>query len=118
MGSIFRTYGTKKKLYDTYVYDLSINNGLNWNQTSLNNKTIISIAISGNYIYAVDDSGVNLSTNNGTNWNKIYLNNDLRSIAAYGNNIFAGSGISGVFVSTNNGTNWTQTSLNNNIPKP
>ncbi len=94
---------------------LSTNNGTNWTQTGLNNKTIWSLATLGNNIFAGTDLGVYLSTNNGTNWTQTAFNHQsLYSLATHGNNIFAGCGIDqGVWLSTNNGQNWTQTYFNN-----
>ncbi len=104
----------------------STNNGQNWNQIALNDKSVHSIAISGNnpedsgqVIFAgTYDYGVWLSTNNGQNWTQTTLNNQwVVSLAVSGNNIYAGTwgypNPTGVWLSTNYGTNWTQTALNN-----
>jgi hypothetical protein len=100
----------------TGVY-LSINNGTNWTQTSLNNRHVLSLAVNGNNVFAgTVIYGVYLSTNNGSNWSQTSLNNQyIYSLAVNGNNIFAGTNLpgNGVYLSTNNGTNWIQTSLNN-----
>jgi hypothetical protein len=79
----------------------------------LNNRSIHSLAVLGNNIFAGTDYnyGVYLSTNNGTNWTQTSLNNVfVWSLAVLGNNIFAGGG--GVYISSNNGTSWTLTALN------
>ena len=80
----------------------------------MGNIVILSLAYSGNNIFAGTSAGVYLSTNNGANWTQTSLNNQyVLSLAVNGNYVFAGCGGSGVYLSTNNGTNWTQTSLNN-----
>ncbi|MCX7833363.1 MAG: T9SS type A sorting domain-containing protein, partial [Ignavibacteria bacterium] len=88
----------------------SNSNGISWTQTELNNKTVYSLAISGNYIFAgTSGNGVYLSTNNGINWTQTALNNQsVYSLAISGNYIFAGTSGSGVYLSTNNGTSWIQ----------
>lgn len=99
---------------------LSTNNGTNWNAAGLDSNHILSLAISGNNIFAgVNGKGVFLSTNNGTSW--IAINNGLTvaltsPVGSYGiwdawglainrGVIFAGTD-SGVFVSVDNGVNW------------
>ncbi|MBN1633090.1 MAG: T9SS type A sorting domain-containing protein [Ignavibacteria bacterium] len=79
-----------------------------------NNQYVISLATSGNNIFAgTYGSGVYLSTNNGQTWTQTTMNNkDVYSLAISGNNIFAGTG-NGVYMSTNDGQSWTQTTLNN-----
>jgi len=94
---------------------LSTDNGSNWTQFALNNRTVYSLVVNGNYIFAgTDQYGVYLSTNNGSSWIQTALNNlSVRSIAINGNYIFAGIWGYGVYLSTNNGSNWTQIGLNN-----
>ena len=108
-------------LYPNYtgVY-LSTNNGVNWDQTALNNREIFALATLGNNIFAgtgnspVGTGGVYLSTNNGANWTQTGLNyHTIRSLAILGTTVFTGTMDSGVYRSTNNGTNWILTSLNN-----
>jgi hypothetical protein len=101
---------------NTYGVYLSTNDGTSWAQTSLNNKEIRALAISGNNILAgcYYYQGVFLSTNNGITWTQTALNNQsVISFATSGNNIFAGTFGNGVYRSTNNGQIWTQTGLNN-----
>ena len=111
-------------IYPTYtgVYK-STNNGVNWTQTALNNRTVIALATLGNNIFAGADNepdgavGVYFSTNNGINWTQTGLNHHyIRTIAILGTTVFAGTTDSGVFCSTNNGTMWILTSLNNRYP--
>ena len=75
-------------------------------QTALNNQAILSLATSGNNIFAgTFPNGVWLSTNYGTTWTQTALNNQtIYSLAVSGNNVFAGTWTNGVWISTNNGT--------------
>jgi hypothetical protein len=76
---------------------------------------ILSLAISGNNIFAGSDyNGLFLSTNNGKSWTQTALKDKkVYSLAISGNNIFAGCEYNqGVYLSTNNGNSWTQTGLN------
>ncbi len=91
-----------------------------WVQMSngMGNKTVRSLAYSGNNIFAGIYSatgGVYLSTNDGITWSE--PTSDIpyvMSLTTYNNYIFAGSGLnSGIFLSTDNGENWIQTSFNN-----
>ncbi len=93
---------------------LSTNYGTTWIRT-LNNQTVYSIIINGDYIFAgTEQHGIYRSVNNGLNWLQTALNNQqVRSFAVSGNNIFAGTYYNGVFLSTNNGDTWVQTALNN-----
>jgi type IX secretion system substrate protein len=94
----------------------SVNDGLNWSQTSLSSESVWSMEVSGNYIYAGTGNGVFVSTNNGLSWVQTALNNEsIDALAVSGNNVFAGTFASGVFRSTNNGESWTQTALNSLI---
>lgn len=98
---------------------LTTNNGSNWTQTALNNKSVNSLAVKGSNIFAGTlDSGLFISTNNGSSWTKTSLSiSNVKSLSVNGNDIFAGSGSSGgsggVYKSSNNGSNWAQTSLIN-----
>ncbi len=82
------------------------------------NKTVWSIAVNGNNIFAgvnnspLGSGGVYLSTNNGDFWSQTSLNNkSVWSLAVSGNNIYAGT--NGVYLSTNTGQNWAQTGMSN-----
>jgi hypothetical protein len=102
---------------NTGVY-ISTNYGVNWSQTSLNNKSIGALVVLGTNIFAGTESGVFKSTNNGNNWTQTALNNrNVGTLAVNANIIYAGSydpvNPNGVILSTNNGASWTQTSLNN-----
>lgn len=98
---------------------ITTDNGNNWTQTALNNKSINSLAVKSNNVFAGTLSdGLFISTNNGSSWTLTSLNIPIvKSLSVNGNDIFAGSGSSGgsggVFKSSNNGSNWTQTSFNN-----
>lgn len=94
---------------------ISANNGLNWAQTSLTSKTVLSFALNGIYIFAgtFNNNGIYLSTNNGLNWTRTDSLNFIPttwSLAISGINTFAGTD-SGVYRSTNNGLNWSATSF-------
>jgi len=97
---------------------LSTNNGLNWVQTSLTNKTVWSLAENENYIFAGTDlDGVYLSTDKGFNWTQTSLNIETAlSLAVKGNYVFVGDASLGtggrLYLSTNNGASWNQTPLN------
>jgi hypothetical protein len=99
---------------------LSTNNGTSWTQTSLNNKAIQAIAVSGTNLVVsassggrlVDSAFVFLSTNNGTNWSAVdtlppYTH--FNSLVFSGTNLFAGNYAmnGGVYLSTTTGTSWT-----------
>jgi len=83
-----------------------------------NNKSVNTLAISGDNIFAAAYSyGVYLTTNNGVYWMQTSLNNHHTiSLAVYSSYVFAGvenncQNSSGVYRSTNNGINWIQTAF-------
>jgi hypothetical protein len=90
---------------------ISSNNGNSWTQSNISNNAVLSLAISGNNIYAgTNVSGVLISTNNGTTWSQTSLNNRfVFSLAASGNYVMAGVNDSGIYVSSNNGNSWLKT---------
>lgn len=94
---------------------VSSNNGNNWTQTSLNNKTVWTFALIGTTIYAGSDGfGVFQTINKGVNWTQTTLNNySITALVSNGDNIYAGTAFNGIYRSTNKGSSWTQTSLNN-----
>ena len=98
---------------DSFGIYLSTDNGMSWNQTSLNNECVNSILTLGNYIFAgTGGNGIFLSTNNGTNWNHVGFDNKYAvSFAVIGNHIFAAVQPDGLYSSTDNGMNWVLTSL-------
>jgi photosystem II stability/assembly factor-like uncharacterized protein len=94
---------------------LSNNNGNNWTGTSLNNKSVYSLALDGSNAYAGTGGGVYYSRDSGYTWTRSPLNNDLvYSLAVAGSVVYAGTELNGVFLSTNNGLNWSQ--LNDGLP--
>jgi len=98
---------------DSGVY-VSTNNGMNWTQSSLNNRIIYALAVTGSNVYAGADNGygVYISTNNGSNWSQTSLNNyGVLSLYLNGNSIYAGLLGYGVQISTNYGANWSNSSL-------
>jgi hypothetical protein len=91
----------------------STDNGSTWSKTTLNNRTVTALTLSGNSIYAgtFNDpvTGVYISTDNGDTWAQSTLNNvNIYSMAASGNYIFAGTAENGVYASSNNGVSWIQ----------
>ena len=82
-----------------------------WQQVNsglLDNVSVLSIGIKGNYIFAGTlDQGMFLSTNSGNTWILTDLTRDfwVNSIEISGNDIFAAT-TGGVFLSTNNGSTW------------
>lgn len=118
VGILSLTSSTNKIFAGSYASQgvwISTDNGVNWNQTSLNNRTVYSLASIDNNVFAGTETyGIYLSTNSGVNWSQTALaNRSVRSILINGNNIFAGTDTYGVYLSTNNGSSWIQTSLNN-----
>ena len=93
--------------------------------TGLTVGDVITIATSGNNIFAGTGGGVFLSTNNGNSWKAVnnglsfkpaahpYRLYTIYSLAISGSNIFAATGNGGVFLSTDNGNSWT--AVNNGL---
>jgi hypothetical protein len=106
---------------------ISTDNGLNWTQTSLNNRTITSFTVIGNNLYAGaagTGRGVYLSSDNGLSWTQLLPGgyNNITSLFAFGNSIFAGGDSSNagetnysILRSTNSGNYWSQ--INRNLIK-
>lgn len=92
----------------------SADNGYSFPQTSLQDKVVLSLASSGNILFAgTQNEGIYLTTNNGTNWSQTSLNNQrVQALATSGSFIFAGT-IDGIFVSSDHGSSWVQSPLNN-----
>jgi len=93
----------------------SPDNGYTFNHTSLEGKTVLSLVIVNNFIFAgTQNEGVYVSANNGANWTQSSLNNQtIKSLAAGSGFIYAGTLSNGVYISSNNGADWVQSSLNN-----
>jgi photosystem II stability/assembly factor-like uncharacterized protein len=89
---------------------ISTNNGNSWTQSVLNNRTIQSLAVDSNNLFAGSDS-IYHSTNSGISWSVLPLpeGRPAYSLALNGNRLFAGS-ISRIFQTTNIGLSWMQTS--------
>jgi photosystem II stability/assembly factor-like uncharacterized protein len=82
-----------------------------WVQTNgLNNRIVYKLAISGDNIFSVTDSGAYRSTNNGTDWTQLGLNKLVYAIAVSGNKVFA-IDVYSMFFSTDNGTTWTKVNI-------
>jgi photosystem II stability/assembly factor-like uncharacterized protein len=83
-----------------------------WQATNGPNKSISSLTIHDNNIFAASSLGygIYLSSNNGSSWTQV--NNGLpsfplvNSLTSSGNNILAGTN-HGVYLSSNNGNTWT-----------
>jgi Secretion system C-terminal sorting domain len=107
---------------------LSTAQGDSWSLKKINfidsssSKSIWSILINGNEIYAATDQGIFLTTDIGDNW--IVKNNGLpidtltnliriKTLAIKGDKIYAGTENEGVYMSTDNGDNWV--SKNNGL---
>jgi len=76
-----------------------------------NNKTIWSIAVLGNKVFAGTYYGIYVSTDNGDNWTVTQMNNVQGNVLyVSGSNLYAGTN-QGIYLSTNEGVNWTQTGL-------
>ncbi len=87
----------------------SSNCGLNWSQTSLNNKTVQTVIVAGNKIYAGTYDGLYTSSDNGMNWTQsTIVNVPVQSLAAINSHIIVGTIQNGVFVSSNLGNTWAQ----------
>jgi hypothetical protein len=84
-------------------------------QTSLSNRSVYSLAVSGSSIFAGTNTyGVYRSTDYGNSWVQTSLNNrHIYALLLNGSSIFAGTNANGVYRSTDNGNTWVQTSLNN-----
>jgi photosystem II stability/assembly factor-like uncharacterized protein len=86
--------------------------GINWTYSTggMTDLKIISLTLSGNYIFAGSESGgVYRSSDNGVNWTPV--NNGLTSfeihtICSVAGNVYAGTN-TGVHMTTDNGNNWT-----------
>jgi len=91
---------------------ITTNNGMNWQQTTLNNVNIYSLTKTNNFLFA-GGNGLFVSTDNGNNWN-LSLSTSVWALSSNESKIFAGIDGSpyGVYKSTNYGNNWVLTSLN------
>jgi len=74
------------------------------------NKTVWSMAVSGNKIFAGTNNGVYISTDNGDSWTLSFGGHPGNALLVNGSNIFIGSTF-GVYLSTNEGVNWSATNL-------
>ncbi|HMD67740.1 MAG TPA: T9SS type A sorting domain-containing protein [Chitinivibrionales bacterium] len=95
----------------------SANNGTNWTSIGPVAVGILSLAVSGNTVFAGAYSYFYRSADNGTTWSSVdsrLTNMTILSFAMNGNRIFAGTDGGGVFLSTDNGTSWT--AVNSGLP--
>lgn len=94
---------------------ITTNNGTNWTQTSLNNKTVNALAVNGGKIFAGTDNGVYTSIDGGFSWSPSGLGSyPVYAFLIVGNIIFAGTNY-GVHRSIDNGANWGETSLDGGV---
>ena len=127
-GRIFA--GTYEGLY------LSNDKGTEWKlmTSDLQNANTLSLAISGDIIYAgigrkaisipdqiIENGGITVSTDNGANWSPKGFGSsggspdfETTSLAMTGGNVFAGTYNSGILLLTGNGTN--RTSVDTGLP--
>jgi hypothetical protein len=87
----------------------------------LSNLNVISLAASGNNLFAgTNNGGIYLSLNNGGSWNAVNtglpVNATPYSLAMSGTAVFAGLKNNGVYVSNTNGSNWS--AANTGLPNP
>jgi photosystem II stability/assembly factor-like uncharacterized protein len=75
----------------------------------MDDKTVLSITVIGNKIFAGTVGGLFVSSDNGDNWgfSDKGLTSYVLSMAVSGNTIFAATRRSGIFLSTDGGANWT-----------
>lgn len=109
--------GTIEGFQQGGVY-LTTDNGQIWTETSLRNKSVYSLVISGTKIFAGTSDNIYLSTDKGQLWSPTSFNNLAQHLIISGSNIFAGvdfAQYSGIYRSTDNGQTWTQTSLQEGI---
>jgi ligand-binding sensor domain-containing protein len=114
--------GTGGNVFEAYLDYPGIllfsDNGSNWAgvDSSLSNRGVLAILVSGSTIFAGTDSGIFLSTNSGKNWKPIdsglqwmewHENENVDAIVLSDSNIFIGTEAQGIFRSSNNGTIWT-----------
>lgn len=97
--------------YEHGIY-LSVDNGMSWSQTSINNQSIYRLASNEKSIFAATGAGIYSSSDNGKTWSLTSFNNpDIYSLAVHRDNIFAGT-LQALYLSSNNGLSWAQTTLN------
>ena len=88
------------------------NDGVNWTQTSLNNKQVWSLTTKDTNIIAGTNTGVLYSSDNGSNWTQSSMSAfTVRSVYTVDSLVFAGCLSAGVLKSTDKGVNWLPTSL-------
>lgn len=91
---------------------ISTNSGLNWQQTSLNNRDIESLSATNQYILAgtYPVYGIYRSSNNGNSWQHPLSSTVVEDIAISDPYVLIAVG-NGVMLSTNSGLNWTSAGL-------
>ena len=95
-----------------YGASVTSNDGSNWNQSGLTNRTVYSLLSTSNFLFAGTDAadtsgGIFRSSDTGTTWTRMVNGiSNVNAIASPGNNIFAGTD-SGIYLSSNAGTNWS-----------
>jgi len=93
---------------------MSTNNGFNWSSIGIPDASIVSIAVSENYIFAGESNtqgSLYLSTDDGNNWTTLNDGNGLTAhffmdIAINDTNVYTASGWDGIYRSENLGESW------------
>ncbi len=102
-----------KLLLTILILFVSLLANAQWQQTTLNNKSIISLtALNGSIFAGTSQDGIYRSADDGATWTQVnngLTNLDVYGLAVNGNTIYAGAG-QGVFKSTDNGDTWTSIS--------
>jgi photosystem II stability/assembly factor-like uncharacterized protein len=109
----YKTPLMKKIIYLFITFLILINHAnAQWQQTSLDNNYVESLAIKGDTIVAgTGDGSVYFSSNSGSSWEATGLTNTffhVISLAISGNNIFAVLELAGVALSSDNGVTWIE----------
>ncbi|MBS1514451.1 MAG: T9SS type A sorting domain-containing protein [Bacteroidetes bacterium] len=90
--------------------DISTDQGLTWNTTSMTMNTN-SLAFYNGNLYCISGVGIYKSTNGGVNWNLNYTAAaNLKTINSASNGLIA-LGENATYSSTNDGASWTQTAF-------
>lgn len=97
---------------------VSSNNGINWSQTSLNNKIITGMTAKGGYIFAgsslyPSSYGIWISGDNGNTWTQLPNGGLSRVLGSNSSYIYNASSDWGIERSSDNGANWDYTMYGN-----
>jgi len=91
----------------------STDNGTSWNVSNSFSRSILSIALSGNNIFAATIDSIYRSADNGISWTVNYplssANPGFEGLTVSGSNLLLSTELRGVYLSTDNGTTWAVT---------